>query len=308
MYYFIVNPASRSGNGKYVWQKAEKILDQENTEYRVYFTSYQGHATKLARDITARGERLTLIAVGGDGTVNEVLNGIRDFSRVIFGYIPTGSSNDFARCMGLPTDTEAAVQNILHPARFDKIDLGLMERNGQKRYFAVSSGCGFDAAVCQEALDSRMKRLLNRLHLGKLTYAGIALKQIILCKPVPVTVTLSNGKSRIFSKAYFVSGMNCCCEGGGLRLSPRADVHDGALDFFVVNKLGKLLIGLMLPTAYIGLHTIFPGVHIYRARSAQITVSGVLPLHTDGEPCLMKGTVTLSCCPQALTLLAAGDK
>lgn len=217
MYYFIVNPASRSGNGKYVWQKAEKILDQENTEYRVYFTSYQGHATKLARDITARGERLTLIAVGGDGTVNEVLNGIRDFSRVIFGYIPTGSSNDFARCMGLPTDTEAAVQNVLHPARFDKIDLGLMERNGQKRYFAVSSGCGFDAAVCQEALDSRMKRLLNRLHLGKLTYAGIALKQIILCKPVPVTVTLSNGKSRIFSKAYFVSGMNCCCEGGGLR-------------------------------------------------------------------------------------------
>ena len=102
MYYFIVNPASRSGNGKYVWQKAEKILDQENTEYRVYFTSYQGHATKLARDITARGERLTLIAVGGDGTVNEVLNGIRDFSRVIFGYIPTGSSNDFARCMGFP--------------------------------------------------------------------------------------------------------------------------------------------------------------------------------------------------------------
>lgn len=230
------------------------------------------------------------------------------FFRVIFGYIPTGSSNDFARCMGLPTDTEAALQNVLHPARFDKIDLGLMERNGQKRYFAVSSGCGFDAAVCQEALDSRMKRLLNRLHLGKLTYAGIALKQIILCKPVPVTVTLSNGKSRIFSKAYFVSGMNCCCEGGGLRLSPRADVHDGALDFFVVNKLGKLLIGLMLPTAYIGLHTIFPGVHIYRARSAQITVSGVLPLHTDGEPCLMKGTVTLSCCPQALTLLAAGDK
>lgn len=217
MYYFIVNPASRSGNGKYVWQKAEKILDQENTEYRVYFTSYQGHATELARDITARGERLTLIAVGGDGTVNEVLNGIRDFSRVIFGYIPTGSSNDFARCMGLPTDTEAAVQNVLHPARFDKIDLGLMERNGQKRYFAVSSGCGFDAAVCQEALDSRMKRLLNRLHLGKLTYAGIALKQIILCKPVPVTIRLSNGKSRTFPKTYFAAGMNCFCEGGGLR-------------------------------------------------------------------------------------------
>ena len=150
MYYFIVNPGSRSGNGKYVWQKAERILDQEDVEYRVYFTAYRTHATELAAEITARTERLTLIAVGGDGTVNEVINGIRDFSRVTLGYIPTGSSNDFARCMGLPTDTEAAVQNILHPTHFDKIDLGLMELGGQKRYFAVSCGCGFYAAGCPE--------------------------------------------------------------------------------------------------------------------------------------------------------------
>ena len=101
MYYFIVNPGSRSGNGKYVWQKAERILDQEDVEYRVFFTAYRTHATELAAEITARTERLTLIAVGGDGTVNEVINGIRDFSRVTLGYIPTGSSNDFARCMGI---------------------------------------------------------------------------------------------------------------------------------------------------------------------------------------------------------------
>lgn len=306
MYYFIVNPGSRSGNGKYVWQKAERILDQEDVEYRVYFTAYRTHATELAAEITARTERLTLIAVGGDGTVNEVINGIRDFSRVTLGYIPTGSSNDFARCMGLPTDTEAAVQNILHPTHFDKIDLGLMELGGQKRYFAVSCGCGFDAAVCHEALNSRMKNFLNHLHLGKLTYAGIALKQLILCKPDPVTITLSNGKSRTFSKAYFVSGMNCDCEGGGLKLAPHADIHDGVLDIFVVNRLGKLLIALMLPTAYAGFHTIFPGVHIFRARSAEVTATGTLPLHTDGETCLMEGTVKMACCPQILTLIAAG--
>ena len=181
-----------------------------------------------------------------------------------------------------------------------------MELGRQKRYFAVSCGCGFDAAVCHEALNSRMKNFLNHLHLGKLTYAGIALKQLILCKPGPVTITLSNGKSRTFSKAYFVSGMNCHCEGGGLKLAPHADIHDGVLDIFVVNRLGKLLIALMLPTAYAGFHTIFPGVHIFRARSAEVTVTGTLPLHTDGETCLMEGTVKMACCPQILTLIAAG--
>ena len=151
-----------------------------------------------------------------------------------------------------------------------------------------------------------MKNLLNKLHLGKLTYAGIALKQLILCKPGPAAVTLSNGKSRTFSKAYFVSGMNCNCEGGGLKLAPRADVHDGMLDIFVVNRLSKPLIALMLPTAYAGFHTIFPGVHIFRARSAEVTVTDTLPLHTDGETCLMEGTVRMTCRPQALTLIAAG--
>ena len=91
-----------------------------------------------------------------------------------------------------------------------------------------------------------------------------------------------------------------------MKLAPHADVHDGVLDIFVVDRLGKLLIALMLPTAYAGLHIIFPGVHIFRARSADVAVTGTLPLHTDGETCLMEGMVRMSCCPQALTLIAAG--
>ena len=101
MYYFIVNPGSRSRNGKVVWQTIEEILEREQVEYRVYFTSYRYHATKLAKEITSRGEKLTLVTVGGDGTVNEVVDGIQDFNKVTFGYIPTGSSNDFAiTCTG----------------------------------------------------------------------------------------------------------------------------------------------------------------------------------------------------------------
>ena len=122
MYYFIVNPSSRSGHGKEVWQTVEEILDQEDVEYRVYFTAHRYHATKLAQEITAQNTRLTLVAIGGDGTVNEILNGIRDFSTVTFAYIPTGSGNDFARALGLPSDTAEAVNNILHPSYFGRAD------------------------------------------------------------------------------------------------------------------------------------------------------------------------------------------
>ena len=146
MYYFIVNPGSRSGNGRHVWKEVEEILETEDVEYRVFFTSSRCHATRLAREITARDERITLAAVGGDGTVSEVLSGIQDFSKVTFAYIPTGSSNDFARSLGLPSDTAAAVQNLLHPSYFRRIDLGKARLGEQALYFAVSCGCGYDAA------------------------------------------------------------------------------------------------------------------------------------------------------------------
>ena len=132
MYYFIVNPGSRSGNGRHVWKEVEEILETEDVEYRVFFTSSRCHATRLAREITARDERITLAAVGGDGTVSEVLSGIQDFSKVTFAYIPTGSSNDFARSLGLPSDTAAAVNH-------DKFKLIRFVQLIQRRKFTLSA-------------------------------------------------------------------------------------------------------------------------------------------------------------------------
>ena len=136
MYYFIVNPGSRSGNGKIIWKRVEQILEQEQVEYRVFFTSYRYHATKLAREITSRSEKLTLVSVGGDGTLNEVVDGIQNLERVTLGYIPTGSSNDFARSLSLPSKPEEALHNILHPSYFQRIDLGLMTYGSLTRRFA----------------------------------------------------------------------------------------------------------------------------------------------------------------------------
>lgn len=309
MYYFIVNPGSRSGNGKIVWQAVEQLLEQEQVEYHVYFTAYRHHAIHLVQEILAEHPgRLTLVAVGGDGTVNEVLNGIQDFSRVTFGYIPTGSSNDFARSLGLPGTPKEALDNILHPGYLMKMDLGLVTCGNEKHYFAVGCGCGFDAAVCHEALRSKIKDTLNKLRLGKLTYVGIALKQLILIRPTPITVILDGRKRVTFPRTYFVTAMNCCYEGGGLKFAPKAAPGDGFLDLVAVEGLSKGAIVLLLPTAFKGLHTFFKCVHIYRAKEIEVLLHGRQAAHTDGEPYYFQGSVKISCIPQAITVIAANRR
>ena len=303
MYYFIVNPGSRSGNGRYVWKTVEEILEAEEVEYRVFFTSCRYHATKLAREITARDERLTLVAVGGDGTINEILSGIRDFSKVTFAYIPTGSSNDFARALGLPSDTAAAVQNLLHPSHFRRIDLGRARLGEQTLHFAVSCGCGFDAAICHAAFCSSVKKLLNRLRLGKLTYIATGIRQLLLSRPAPLAVTLDGHQTLRFRRTVFAAVMNCRFEGGGVRFCPRALPDDGQLDICVVEGSRLLIVPLFL-LSLAGIHGILPGVHLLRARSVELSSPRKLPLHMDGEPYFLKGKLRLDCIPGVLPLIA----
>lgn len=307
MYYFIVNPSSRSGRGRKVWQQVEAELERLFVEYRVFFTSGPGHATRLSREITGREGNHTLIALGGDGTVNEVINGIRDFDRVTFAYIPTGSSNDFARSLGLPGEPLEALANILHPRYYRRIDLGRLRYGNSERLFAVSCGIGFDAAVCYEALHSKIKNLLNRIGLGKLTYVGIALRQMILLKGHPISMTVEGSGKRRFPKAFFVSVMNCAYEGGGLKICPKANPADGRLDSCAVESVNKLLLSLVLPTAFFGKHTHFWCVHMNRGPVIRLKSQTPLPVHADGEFCEYQRELVVSCLPGHLKIIAGKD-
>ena len=91
MFTFIINPASRSGLGRQVWERLEPVLDRRGISYKAYMTCCQRHATRLARELTADGREQTLVVLGGDGTLNEVVNGIQCFSGTTLGYIPVGS-------------------------------------------------------------------------------------------------------------------------------------------------------------------------------------------------------------------------
>lgn len=305
MYTFIVNPNARSGLGHKVWNDIEVILKERNVNYRVYFTRYQGHACEIVRKLTSCRKKCTLIALGGDGTINEVINGIADFSKVTFGYIPIGSSNDFARGAGLSSDYRTALEHILLPSEYTYINIGILEYQDKKRRFAVSSGIGFDAGVCHEIAVSHAKTFLNRLGLGKLSYAYIAVRRILTLSRKPGTLIL-DGKQKIsFQKVYFAAAMNHKYEGGGFKFCPKASSKDDILDIIVVADLSKLKILCLLPTAFKGWHTVFKGIYTYRCKTADFYSEAPLPVHTDGEPVLAQKGVSFSLEPNRLRLIVS---
>lgn len=283
-YTFIVNPKSRSGRGKMIWKLIEPELKKQRISYEVFYTEYAEHAVRLTENLTSDGQEHTLVIVGGDGTVNEVVNGISDYSKVTLGYIPTGSGNDFTRALRLPADPLAALDNILQTGRKTVMDIGWVRWGEEIRRFAVSTGIGFDAAVCHEAAVSEVKRFLNKLGLGKLTYLVIAVKNILTEQPVWAEVTLDGTERKWFSHVYFTAVMNHPYEGGGFFFCPKAQIGDGRLDVIVVSDLPKWKIFLLLPTAFWGKHVKYKGISIYQCREITVKMGRKLPVHADGEP------------------------
>lgn len=311
MYHIIINPASRSGRGMKIWkEQVEPALKRGGTDYRAYFSEQAGDVARIAGEITAKaapshdGAPIQLIVLGGDGTVNEALQGIPDTSAVTLGYIPTGSSNDLARDLGVPTDPTAALDLILHSGTVCSMDLGILTYgDGQTRRFAVSCGIGFDAAVCEEALRSRAKRILNKIGLGKLTYLSIALKQLFAAKAISGKLTIDDQPPVEIGSILFTACMLHRFEGGGFMFSPDADATDGILNLCAVGDISKALILRALPTAFKGRHYRYKGITPYQAKKVTIEVSAPLWVHTDGEVTRKSRRITATCEQNALRII-----
>lgn len=284
MYHFIVNPNSRSGKGLSVWTLIQKELELRAVQYQAYMTKYVGHATSLSRQISSRAETdICLIAVGGDGTVQEVLTGITNIENVIFGFIPVGSGNDFGHGMMLPRDPVDALNVILKKEYIGHMDLPKIREGGHTSRFGVSAGIGFDAAVCQNAGISPLKKYLNKIRLGKLVYVFVAVKELFFTKPVSMKICLDGNRVFTYKKVYFAAIMNQKYEGGGFCFCPEAAPDDRILDIIIVEGISKLKLLFCLPTAFWGKHTHFRGIHILRGQ--RINISSELPriIHKDGE-------------------------
>lgn len=308
MYHVIINPVSRSGRGLRIWtSQIEPALKARRISYHPWFSRKAGDAVRIAEELTcAETDRpLTLIIVGGDGTVNEVLQGLKSPSRITLGYIPTGSSNDLARDLNLPKNPLDALNVILDSGSARPMDLGtVIYPDGEKRRFAVSCGIGFDAAVCEDALHSGIKRIMNRLGLGKLTYLGIALKQLFAAKAVSGKLIFDDGETADIGNMLFTACMIHRFEGGGFMFAPDADSGDGILNLCSVGNLSKLFILFALPTAFRGKHYRFDGISAYKAEKLTIETTMPLWIHTDGEVTRKSSQICVTCEKAAIQMIS----
>ena len=256
--YFIVNTNAKTGNANQVWRQVHDFLRQKHIPYEAYETKYVGHATVLARELSKKREKAVyLIAVGGDGTVNEVLNGITDFEKVRLGVIASGSGNDFEKGMGIPTDPIVCMRQILkcirrekHGIPIKKTDLGQVTwGNGKKhRIFGISAGIGLDAIVCKKALHSNCKKFLNRIHLGKLTYLALTVQSLFTMDTAEAVVECGdNHKIYRLHKTIFAAAMNLPAEGGGVPMAPHASCTDGMLSLSSAHGIPKAITFFCLP-------------------------------------------------------------
>ncbi len=290
MYYFIVNYTGGSGKAKKTWDTVHYLLKKKDVDYKAYVTKRQGHARELAKRISEFEEDdIRIVVVGGDGTINEVLNGITDYSRVRFGVIPTGSGNDFSRGMGIPKDTATAVDTLLNSVRGKEIDLGeVITDDGVSHTFAISSGIGLDAIVCKKMITSKVKRFMNRIRLGSLSYLIVTVTTLFSMKTykVKVQMTEKDGKDvseLAFKDLIFMAAMNFPAEGGGVPMNPNAVADDGLLSICAVSGIPKWRTFFLLPKLKKGKHEGKKGFMLKDVKSLVFDAEEPMVLHTDGE-------------------------
>ena len=288
MYYFIVNPNARSGKGKSIWQKVCRVMNDKGLVYEALFTEEKGQAAKLAREAAERaagkkaGEAI-IVAMGGDGTISEVMDGIWDHPEVTFAFIPIGSGNDFARSLGISSNWRRALDGILSEKHRIYFHPGRLEYDGKVRHFGGSMGIGFDAAVCDGANRLRFKSVFNRLGLGKFTYTGVAIKLLVTSSCDKLKIRLDGKEIHKFRKVLFLCGLKGNYEGGGFLFAPEARVDDDSLHVCVAAGIPVYKRFLLLPKALKGKHVGAPGVYMYRCRKIEILSSKPKLIHGDGE-------------------------
>lgn len=307
MYHFIINPKSRTGRGYHIWLTVKKKLDELNIPYTYHFTHYESHAYKIAKKLSqADSTTKRIVVLGGDGTFNEVINGLSSYRHVLLGYIPSGSSNDLAKSLGIPSDPLEALDLVLRGNYYDYYDHGqltILDSPVTTRRFAVSSGIGFDASICYEALHSNLKKGLNKLKLGQLTYISLAIKQLCAFKPVDGELIIDGYKHIPLKRIFFVASMIHPYEGGGVKMYPHANPCDQKLSVCVVYDIKKLSAIYLLPLIRLGLHKPFHGIKLLECTTLEIKLKEPQLIHTDGEYAGSSDHIRLSCFKEQVRMI-----
>lgn len=283
----IINPHSGTRSKRGVADYVGQRLSDNGFMPEVKLTGGPGDATRLAREAAEEGCHM-VIAIGGDGTMNETASGLCD-THTALGIIPLGSGNGLARSLNIPTDTAFATDVILQQNVL-VCDRGMVN----SRNFYCTFGVGFDAAVSQKFATEKRR--------GKTTYMKNVIKEFL--KYSPQAYAISIGGNVITEKAFLIAVCNAQQYGNNAYIAPHARVDDGLLDMIVVhsgNIIENAMVGVDMLTGYIDRNTL---IESFRISAATITRLDEGPAHVDGEPVNLGRVLEIECKPASLRIIA----
>lgn len=280
----VVNPVSANGSTGSAWPKILETARELGLELDWQLTTGPGAATVMAREALEKGYR-TIVAVGGDGTINEVVNGFFEDDRPLvpeaaLGVVSRGTGCDFIRTLGIPKDPKEALRRLLDD-RTTAVDIGKAVFAGPggvetRRYFVNIADFGLGAATAE-----RVNRTTKAFG-GFASFLYGVISTLLTYRNKRVEVALDGGEPIGMVSSILVVA-NGRCFGGGMRIAPNASPSDGLFDVIIVGDMTRPELVMNLPRVYRGIHLTHPKVSSFRARRVRVTSGDRVLLELDGE-------------------------
>lgn len=301
----IVNPNSGAGKGERDWPQINMLLQETGFDFRPYFTEHKGHAISLVAKLISGGHTKFMV-IGGDGTLNEVVNGIMKGTgnspgRIITGMIPVGTGNDWGRMYRISSKYKKAVKSLSKGNVFIQ-DVGRARYfNGDEpveRFFVNMAGTGYDALVTRKT-----NELKERGKSGLLSYLLQLLRGLFNYRQEGMRVEM-DGKTVYRGVVFSLNVGICSYNGGGMMQLPSAIPDDGLLDVTIIKKASKSYIMRNLHKVYDGSFVELSKVETFKGKTVKISgdLAGGLNLEMDGES-LGNSPFTFDLLPQKIPLV-----
>ena len=283
-WFVIVNPNAGRRKGEKDWPEIARLFVEANIRYKSMFTQHRIHAIRMARKYVEMGYQ-NIIVVGGDGTMNEVVNGIftqskRPSNNITVGLIPVGTGNDWCRMFGIPYDYKSAIDVItggktfLQDVGWVKFQQEGMEKN---RYFVNMAGMGYDALVAE-----KKNKQKDQGKGGTLSYMLNIFSSLFSFKETMIEISV-DGEDVLKAPVFTMNVGICKFNGGGMMQLPNAIPDDGILDMTVIKKLSRFKVVSSVAKLYDGSFTRMPQVKTFKGKSIVINSKPEVYMEADGE-------------------------
>ena len=264
---FILNPISGTHSKKEIPELIEKTLDHEQFDHQLILTEYAGHAAEIAKNCAARGIDI-VVAIGGDGTVNEVARSLVH-TQTALGIIPCGSGNGLARHLCLPLDFKKAIQ-IINSSKIEAFDYGVIN----DLPFFCTCGMGFDAFISLKFAEAGKR--------GPMTYLENVLKEGLKYQPETYEVEDETGAKRY--KAFLIACANASQYGNNAYIAPGATMKDGEMDVIIMEPFDALDAPQIAADLFMKTITNNSKIRTFRTKSLHIHRKAPGAIHYDGDP------------------------